>query len=583
MSRGAHGPAGQRSALALALLGVLATVAPAAAQVTAPGATLSGVGAQDLLSMAEDAMTGIEYAQSRGLAEQAIARGALSSAELARAYRLVAVACAQLDDNPCAEAAFLRLFALDPGSNVATRLSPAKRSAALGARGFWAVRKESFGLEVNFDRRERQLIVAVRDPLKWARAVHVWSRVADQPYRKQQRSAAAEQLFAVEVDTPTDTLEVYAFVVDEHDNVLMQLGREREPRVFGLSSQELDAFLRRDIRGGQTGSYARRLEELGVQVGVHGYASLEYKPVGNTQSFDLHHATAMIRASLMSRVSLEMALEWEHLGLGDDGFYLPHAFVDLKASEQLILRAGFFEVPVGAFNEYLYPDFLRITGLPPHFSRGVVPALWSEVGVQLRGRFALGGVASLTYAAFVSNGLEQADAMPGDGIIAEGGDIAEMRFHDRDRWSGDKAVGGRLGLELGEFDFGVSGYSGRYTVDGKRRLHLADTDFSYRGERLTVRSEGALALQDTTAELLRKFGLYALVAVRVWPHLEPYAQYDVAKVETRIQRALVGLASYPFPHDRATRNLRLKSEVGYDFPRGSRRKLVWFFQLTTGF
>jgi hypothetical protein len=57
----------------------------------------------------------------------------------------------------------------------------------------------------------------------------------------------------------------------------------------------------------------------------------------------------------------------------------------------LIARAGFFEAPVGAFNEYLYPDFLRITGLPPLFSLGVVPALWSEVGLQLRGRIPLAG------------------------------------------------------------------------------------------------------------------------------------------------------------------------------------------------
>ena len=41
-----------------------------------------------------------------------------------------------------------------------------------------------------------------------------------------------------------------------------------------------------------------------------------------------------------------------------------------------------------AKNEYLYPDFLRVTGLPPLFSRSVVPALWSEVGLQARGRLA---------------------------------------------------------------------------------------------------------------------------------------------------------------------------------------------------
>ena len=346
-----------------------------------------GVSVRSLLEQAEEAMTGIEYGRSRGLAETAIARGGLTTAELARAYRLVAVACAQLDDATCAEQAFLRLYALEPGSNVATRLSPARRSAALNARGFWAVRKDAFGLDVRYSRRERQVAVVLRDPIRWGRTIHLWSRVGEQAYSKQQKPAGSEVLFEIDSGDAADAIEVYAFVVDEHDNVLIQVGREGEPRIFGLTEQELAALLRRDIRGGETGSYARRLEELGVQVGVHGYASLEYKQVGKTQSFDLHHATAMIRANLLSAVSVEMALEWEHLGRGAGDFYMPHAFVDMKADERLILRAGFFEVPVGAFNEYLYPDFLRITGLPPHFSRSVIPALWSEVGIQLRGRF----------------------------------------------------------------------------------------------------------------------------------------------------------------------------------------------------
>jgi hypothetical protein len=198
------------------------------------------------------------------------------------------------------------------------------------------------------------------------------------------RFAAREVIFPIEEIEPADALEAYAFATDEH----------------GMAE-----ILRRDIRGGQIGSYARRLEELGVQVGVHGYVSLELKEVNETASFDLHHATAMIRASLQDAVSLELALEWEHLGREQDDFHLPHAFLDIKFAEPLILRGGFFEVPVGAFNEYLYPDFLRIIGLPPHLSRGVVPALWFEVGLQLRGRFALGPQSHLTYAAFVSNGL----------------------------------------------------------------------------------------------------------------------------------------------------------------------------------
>jgi len=249
----------------------------------------------------------------------------------------------------------------------------------------------------------------------------------------------------------------------------------------------------------------------------------------------------------------------------------------------LVIRGGFFEAPVGAFNEYLYPDFLRITGLAPLFSTSVVPGLWSEVGIQARGRLGLSPMSHLTYAAFVSNGLQQRDANPTDGMIEEGGNIRDMRFNAREDVAGNKAVGGRLGLEIGEFDIGMSGYTGRYTIEARRQLSIVDADMSFRSKWLTIRTEGAIALQETTATMLRKQGLYALVAVRAHPHLEPYTQYDYVDLGTWMQRGLLGFAFYPFPNDRATRSLRLKSEGGYEFPKGGDPKFVWFFQLTTGF
>jgi hypothetical protein len=209
--------------------------------------------------------------------------------------------------------------------------------------------------------------------------------------------------------------------------------------------------------------------------------------------------------------------------------------------------------------------------------------LWSEVGLQLRGRMSLGSPAYLTYAAFVGNGLEQADDMPTDGVLAEGGDLRGMRFNDRDAHHDDKAVGGRLGLELGEFDVGISGYTGRYTIERARRLTIADVDASYRGEFLTIRAEAALADQEVTGDDLQKYGLYLLVAGRPWSYVEPYAQYDYIDLGLHTQRVLAGVALYPFPHERATSNLRLKSEAGFDFVEDQESSFVWFFQLTTGF
>jgi hypothetical protein len=539
--------------------------------------------AATLLARAEEAMTDVDYPRSRALAERALGRGGLHLDESIRAYRVLALSSAQLEDTEGAERAFIKLLALEPDSKLLSRLSPTRRSAVLSAQGFWSVHKEAFGLDVSYARADRQLVVHVKDPLAWAKTVQVWWRFAGHGYQKIRRSATRELVLDIDGIGPTDPLDVYVFVVDDHGNVLMQRGRERDPELFGLSEQELAALLQRDIRGGQTGSYARRLEELGVQVGVHGYASLELKPVGGVTSFDLHHATVMVRANLQRAVSVEIALEWEHLGPEQGEFYIPHAFLDVKLHDLFVLRGGFFEAPVGAFNEYLYPDFLRITGLQPLFSENVVPALWSEVGLQARGRLALGGGPHATYAAFVSNGLEQHDDAPHDGLTQEGGDLEAMRFNERDKFSFDKALGGRLGLEIGDFDVGASGYTGRYTVERARRLQILDSDFSFRGRKLTVRTEGAIALQEVTRGLLKKYGAYALVAARPIPYLEPYVEYDYANLGGWVQRGIVGVAAYPFPNERPTRSLRLKSEAGYAFPQVGQRAFVWLFQLTTGF
>lgn len=582
-------------ALALALLGASARRAYAQdyaiEDAQAPPAPLPppaaspNLDANALLALAEDAMTQIDYARSRELATAALARGKLDGPGLVRAYRLIAVSSAQLGDDRAAEQAFIRLFALEPDSTIATRLAPQRRSSVLNARGFWSVRRDSFGLDVSYARRERQIVVRVRDPIDWGRTVHVWYRVGGRAYVKQTHARSPEVLFEVQSVKATDPVEVYAFLVDDRENVLAEFGRERDPHLFGLSEGELEEFLRRDIRGGQTGSYALRLEELGVDVGLHGYLSLEFKQPteDGAAGFDMHHVVAMIRAAFQHAVSLEFALEYEHLFRTQGDFYLPHAFMDVKFDEALILRAGWFEVPVGAFNEYLYPDFLRITGTGPLFARYVVPGLWSEVGVQLRGRFPLSGITNLTYAVFVVNGLQQPDENPEDGMVAEGGDIRSMRYNVNDQYAGDKAFGGRAGLEIDEFDVGVSGYSGRYTIERNRRLSIADLDLSYRSEFLTIRSEAALAWEETTDEMLRKFGLYVLVAGRPIPWVEPYAQYDLAEISGSQHRVLGGVALYPFPEQRSTRNLRLKSEAGCDFLADGTREFVWFFQLTTGF
>lgn len=329
-----------------------------------------------------------------------------------------------------------------------------------------------------------------------------------------------------------------------------------------IEDLSLEDLLSREIRGGESGSYGARLAEYEVHADVHGYVTTDFlKPVPEgVSTFDLHHTVLMVRASLSDRVLPEFGLEWDH---GGSEFYIPFAIVDLVASPLAIVRVGYFVVPLGVFNEYQYPDFLRKTVGSPIAMREIVPALWSEVGVQLRGKAEWADARGVNYAVYVVNGLEQRDPDPADGAVAEGSSIREMRRNLRDQRTSGKAIGGRIGATLGEgVDVGVSGYTGSYTADGGRRLSIVDVDFTLRRAALTVRAEGAAAFQEVAGDDYRKSGAYVLVAHRTTRAFEPYVQIEAVDLdgtpEPRRRGALAGAVLYPFPDEARGASLKLE-------------------------
>jgi hypothetical protein len=341
--------------------------------------------------------------------------------------------------------------------------------------------------------------------------------------------------------------------------------------VFAETIEDLDleALLDQEIRAGEMGSFGQRLSEYGIAVDIHGYLSVEAKGIPmpwytdadeQVWTFDLHHQVLNIPVKIGDRLQAETQIEWEHAG---QSFYVPLAQIDLKLAEPLIVRTGFFVAPIGAFNEYQYPDFLRKAAQQPMWTREVVPSLWSEVGVQLRGKLSFANGGNINYAVFTSNGLELRDSDSDDEIIPEGGSIRDMRFHDRDKSDSNKAVGGRLGVApFDGLDLGASGYTGAYTVDGQRQLSILDLDLTFRREALLVRAEGAVALQEITNGQLQKSGGYAMVAYRVSPALEPYGwveTIDLDDGEGRTLGWLGGAGIYPDPV--AIPSLVLKVEV----------------------
>jgi len=150
-----------------------------------------------------------------------------------------------------------------------------------------------------------------------------------------------------------------------------------------------------------------------------------------------------------------------------------------------------------------------------------------------------------------------------------------MRSNHRDSNDGDKAYGGRIGFEpTRELEFGLSYYTGAYTIDGQQRLSIMDFDAEYRKDDLTLRGEYVWANQETSGPDLEKDGFYAEAAYRVTRHFEPVVRYDRADVDDgsghEIQRSTLGLIFYPNPDLHPMFNFKISQSFIHDIGAGGR-------------
>ena len=296
---------------------------------------------------------------------------------------------------------------------------------------------------------------------------------------------------------------------------------------------------------GGVGSFGYDLSRKASFVNLNGFITSEFHmPQNGTPIFDQHYFNLIVSSEITDRISAEAQLEYEH---GGEELEFRYGFVDYKVSDALVFRFGKFLTPAGEFNEYLYPDFLNKTVNRAWVNRNISPTAWGEVGVQVRGRAALGesGKMAAYYSAYVVNGLHG----------ASGADIRNLRGNDRDQNS-DKAFGGNLGLEIGEtLSVSVNGYTGLYDNADSLRLSIYGLSATYNAGALSVWGELQAATQDyfvtvpgDAVDQLNKIGAYALVAYKLPMGIEPVVRYDFINrdgaLTNDLTRITVGLNYY---------------------------------------
>jgi len=206
-------------------------------------------------------------------------------------------------------------------------------------------------------------------------------------------------------------------------------------------------------------------------------------------------------------------------------FVVKYAFADYTFTDWLRLRFGAFLTPFGVYNESLHSDYDSRLVERPFLSEEIIPAPWTQLGVQLHGDFDLSPAWRLHYAMYMGNGLEAVQDKKG---VIKSSRISDMTHQLVSRFNSNRAIGGRLGL-LGNdgqhhFELGISSYHGAWDPLATLNLDMLGADIWYHYNGLDLRAEWALARQDIVGGKQYNYGWYTQAAYR-WKMFEPVFRF----------------------------------------------------------
>lgn len=293
------------------------------------------------------------------------------------------------------------------------------------------------------------------------------------------------------------------------------------------------------------------VEELGRAIKIGGYGVLEYEKFeGNPNTFDGHKIEFLISGNIHDRVRLYNEIEFEGVsditnqgsttatcvldtngdGVGDTtgtcvtsvtntggsgNIEVEQSYIEFLITRWINVRGGILTVPFGRFNLNHFDPTYDLTDRPLT-ARRVVPTTWSDVGFGLFGNIKLAEPIDLFYELYVINGLD-------DGLSTAAGGLRDARPGFRADNNGDKAVVGRLSLDItDQYEIGFSGYTGDYDAASTSRINgfAADIFFHPKAGNFLDRFElqGELDWFDVNGSALTKlWGYYVQINFHFWP------------------------------------------------------------------
>ncbi len=193
-----------------------------------------------------------------------------------------------------------------------------------------------------------------------------------------------------------------------------------------------------------------------------GYADVTFiKPENGDSSFGVGSFSPIFHYQYRDVVMLEAEIEFAVGPGGETLTALEYMTIDWFVSDYVAIIAGRFLSPIGQFRQNMHPSWInKIVSAPPGFGHdGAAPV--SDMGIQLRGGFPVGGIRT-NYSVYVSNGPELKSATDDESAFELDGVSAEGFGADRD---GKKSWGGRFAvLPISSLEIGVSYASGKAAV-----------------------------------------------------------------------------------------------------------------------
>lgn len=377
---------------------------------------------------------------------------------------------------------------------------------------------------------------------------------------------------------------------------LLSLSIEDLDKLATIVGVSVDELLDLSTKSGQKGGFGKQLEDLNIVPYLHGYFAFWYRDFDynrgeDKSTFNLHYFNPIIGMHVKDKIVLEAMPEYEH---GGSNIALRYAILDYSFLKNMTLRVGKFLMPIGKFNEYYYPEHINIFADRPLSHWSIIPSVWSEVGIQLRGNIEMKNETSFNYSLFVVNGLQQ----PGGGY---GGDIRLMRDNFRDYKNENKAIGGRIGLKpINVFEVGFSYYNGVYSEDGKMKIGIGCVDAEYATKRFILRGEYVFAKEDTLNGNIKKDGGFVESSYRINKYLQPAIRLESVNLPNvtgfadingdgskdfntkAFNRISLGLIIYPEPEILSRFNFKINYSIIPNDGQGQRRS-EFVLQTAIGF